>query len=82
MTTVSILELNEKIQEDDSITSYEFHEYSPQVGSNLNNPGELRITIENQDEFFYPSESYITIEGQLNKTVESAVYVDTDIIKL
>lgn len=82
MTTVNILKLNEKIVEDESITSYEFHEYFPQVGSNLNNQGELRITIENQDEFFYPSESYITVEGHLIKAADSSVYDDANIITL
>ena len=82
MTTKDILNLKENIAEDESITSYEFHEYFPQVGTDLNHRGELRFTIENQDEFFYPSESYITVEGQLTKVAASAAYVDEDIITL
>ena len=82
MATKDILNLKENIAEDESITSYEFHEYFPQVGTDLNHRGELRFTIENQDEFFYPSESYITVEGQLTKVAASAAYVDEDIITL
>ena len=82
MTTKEILDITEKFQEDESITSYEYHEYSPQTGANLNNVGEIRITIENQDEFYYPSSSYITIEGQLVKNADGANYADADVISL
>ncbi len=67
MATEQIFNIKEKIIEDESISSYEFHEYTPQTGVNLNNQGEIRIVIENQDEFFLPSEAYLTIEGQLQK---------------
>ena len=35
--------------EDASIEEYEHHEYEPITGTNLNNPGEIRINIETQD---------------------------------
>ena len=31
--------------QDESIESYETHEYEPIAGANLNNPGEIRIYI-------------------------------------
>ena len=69
----------DKIDEDDSITSLEFHEYSAQTGVKLNNQGEIRITIESQDEFFLPCEGYLTFEGQLQK-VDGTAYGDKDVV--
>ena len=34
---------------DESIEEYEYHEYDPITGSNLNNGGDIRISIESQD---------------------------------
>ena len=82
MTTQQIFDIKEKFAEDNSISSLEFHEYGPQTGVNLNNQGEIRITIENQDEFFLPSEAYLTIEGQLQKRADGSAYADTDVVTL
>ena len=48
---------------------------------NLNNQGEIRITIESQDEFFLPSEAYLTFEGQLQKS-DGTLYADADVVTL
>ena len=82
MATKQIFNIQEKFAEDNSISSLEFYEYGPQTGVNLNNQGEIRITIENQDEFFLPSEAYLTIEGQLQKRADGSAYVDADVIAL
>ena len=42
----------------------------PITGTNLNNPGEIRINIETQDLFTHPSESYLIFEGRLTKTMD------------
>ena len=34
---------------DDIIEEYEYHEYDPITGTNLNNGGDIRISIESQD---------------------------------
>ena len=81
MATEQIFNIKEKIDEDDSITSLEYHEYGPQTGVNLNNQGEIRITIESQDEFFLPSEAYLTFEGQLQKS-DGTLYVDANVVAL
>ncbi len=81
MATEKIFNIKDKIDEDESISSFEYHEYTPQSGINLNNQGEIRITIETQDEFFLPSEAYLTIEGQLQKN-DGTAYVDADVITL
>jgi len=82
MATQQIFDIKEKFAEDDSISSLEFHEYGPQTGVNLNNQGEIRITIENQDEFFLPSKAYLTIEGQLQKSADGSAYADVDVVTL
>ena len=40
---------------DESIEEYEYHEYEPITGTSLNNGGDVRINIESQDLFTYPS---------------------------
>ena len=64
---MDILKIDETFAKDESIEEYEYHEYEPITGANLNNPGEIRITVETQDTFYHPSESYLIIEGQLTK---------------
>ena len=64
----SILRITDPILKDDSIDKYEEIAYEPIAGTNLNSPGQdIRITIETQDIFTHPSESYLIIEGVLLK---------------
>ena len=44
---------------DESIEEYEYHEYEPITGTSLINGGDIRISIESQDIFTLPSESYL-----------------------
>ena len=46
---MDILKFTESPMTDECIEEYEFHEYEPVTGTNLNNPGEIRINIETQD---------------------------------
>ena len=77
----SILRINEPILIDDSIDKYEYFEYYPVVGTNINNIGDIRINIESQDIFTHPSESFLLIEGRLTK-VDGTDYADNDNISL
>ena len=61
----SILNFLEKYIESDAIKSYEYSEYQPTSGSNLNIPGNNNIHIENQDEFYHPRRRYLLVEGNL-----------------
>ena len=63
----SILEIQEKIVETDAIKSYEYNEYLPTSGSNLNIPGTITIHIECQDEFYHPRRSCLLVEGDVTK---------------
>ena len=59
-----ILQITEDIPVDDSIYEYEYKEYNPIVGTDLNR-GSIVLTIESQDIYTHPSESFLVIEGQL-----------------
>ena len=64
----SILRITDPILKDDSIDRYEEIVYEPVAGTNLNAPGQdIRLTIETQDIFTHPSESYLIVEGRLLK---------------
>ena len=78
----SILRITDPILIDDSIDKYEDTQYEPVVGTNLNSPGQdIRLTIETQDIFTHPSESYLIIEGELKKN-DNNRYADNDPIAL
>ena len=66
MANSDILNFTEEIIVDEEIERYEFHEYES-VNKILDNTGEIRITIEQQDLFTLPSEAYILVEGRLLK---------------
>ena len=73
----SILRITDPILKDDSIDKYEEIAYEHIAGTNLNSPGQdIRITIETQDVFTHPSESYLIIEGQLVRSDTGNPYVD------
>ena len=59
-----ILQITEDIPVDDSIYEYEYKEYNPITGSDFNR-GSIVITIESQDIYTHPAESFLNIEGQL-----------------
>ena len=78
----SILRITDPILSDDSIDKYEDIEYEPVAGTNLNSSGaDIRLTIETQDIFTHPSESFLIIEGQLLKN-DNNRYADNDPISL
>ena len=62
-----ILKFTETPIIDESIKEYEYHEYDPITGTNLNNGGDIRISIESQDVFAHPSQSCLIFEGRLTK---------------
>ena len=67
---------------DDAYEKIDFHEYSSQTGVNLNTDhGDIRIVIQNQDQFLLPSKSYIYIEAQLLQE-DGTEYAEADEITL
>ena len=68
----SILRITDPILKDDGIDKYEEIAYEHVVGTNLNASGQdIRLTIETQDIFTHPSESYLIIEGQSVRNVNA-----------
>ena len=80
--TESILNFLEKYTESDAIKSYEYNEYQPTSGSNLNISGNITIHIENQDEFFHPRRSYLLVEGNLLKAGAGGIYAGNAAVAL
>ena len=78
---MDILKINDIPMQDESIESYETHEYEPVTGTSLNNPGEIRINIETQDLYTHPSESYLVVEGRLTKN-DDTLYANADNVAL
>ena len=61
-----ILQITEDIPVDDSIYEYKYKEYNPIVGTDLNR-GSIVLTIESQDIYTHPAESFLVIEGELRR---------------
>ena len=81
-----ILQITEDIPVDDSIYEYEYKEYNPIVGIDLNR-GSIVLTIESQDIYTHPAESFLVIEGQLAAPVAPPLagvgpYADADVVTL
>ena len=76
-----ILQITEDIPVDDSIYEYEYKEYNPITGTDVNR-GSIVITIEAQDIYTHPAESFLVIEGQLKRINNNERYVEDDKIAL
>ena len=85
-----ILQITEDIPVDDSIYDYEYKEYNPIAGTNVNR-GSIVITIEAQDIYTHPSESSLIIDGRLRRTDprpnppnvnDPNALIDTDVVTL
>ena len=57
--TPDILKFTDSPIIDECIEEYEYHEYERITDTCLNNGGDGRISIESQDVFTHPSESYL-----------------------
>ena len=76
-----ILQITEDIPVDDSIYEYEYKEYNPIAGTDLNR-GSIVLTIEAQDIYTHPAESYLIVEGQLKRINNNERYVEDDKVAL
>ena len=78
----SILRITDPIPSDNSIDRYEEIVYEPIAGTSLNASGQdIRLTIETQDIFTHPSESYLIIEGRLIKADNNS-YGNNDLVSI
>src|SRR5271157_5389653 len=70
-----MLDISEPHLYDESISSINFYEYTPQTQANNNTNGhQISITINNQDIYSLPSKSYISIKGQVRRADNSNAY--------
>ena len=76
-----ILQITEDIPVDDSIYEYEYKEYNPIAGAPLNR-GSIVLTIESQDIYTHPAESFLIVEGKLVKKADGGVYDADTLITL
>ena len=85
-----ILQITEDIPVDDSIYEYEYKEYNPIAGTNYNR-GSIVITIESQDIYTHPAESFLVIDGRLRRETapnnpadvnDPLRYEDADVVTL
>ena len=76
-----ILQITEDIPVDDSIYEYEYKEYNPIAGAPLNR-GSIVLTIESQDIYTHPAESFLIVEGKLVKHADESVYDADTLITL
>ena len=76
-----ILQITEDIPVDDSIYEYEYKEYNPIAGAPLNR-GSIVLTIESQDIYTHPAESFLIVEGKLVKKADGGVYDANTLITL
>ena len=60
---------------------YEYHEYDRITGTTLNYGGDIRISIESQEVFAHPSESYLIFEDRLTKA-DGTAYANADEVAL
>ena len=74
-----ILKFSDNFAVDESISSKQTYAFNPITGTQLNNPGSITITVQNSDNFYLPSESWLEFEGELKKST-TGNYTDTDLI--
>jgi hypothetical protein len=70
---VDILDIGADIDFETSVTGVEYRTHEAFTGSKFDKNDEIRISIQNQDSYTLPSESYIYLEGMLTQSDNSAV---------
>src|SRR5579863_1291840 len=78
-----MLDVSEPHLYDESISSMNFYEYTPQTQANNNTAGhQISIVINNQDIYSLPSKSYVSIKGQIRRADNNNAYAAADEIAL
>jgi len=78
-----MLDINEPHLYDESISSMNFYEYTPQTQANNNTAGQqISMIINNQDIYTLPSKSYISFKGQIRRADNNNAYAAANEITL
>jgi hypothetical protein len=67
MNSINLLDVTSKPRYDDLLISSKYIMHYPLASSTYATCDEIRFQIENQNDFWLPSQSYITIEGTITK---------------
>ena len=68
-----MLDINEPHLYDESISSMNFYEYTPQTQANNNTAGQqISMIINNQDIYTLPSKIYISFKGWSNQVFQGS----------
>ena len=74
-----VLNVTAKTIEDESIYSLDYFPFNPIAGTDYNNPGIIQINIENQDEYFLPSKSWLQIDADLLTDAGARIAAGTNV---
>jgi len=78
-----MLDINEPHLYDESISSMNFYEYTPQTQANNNTAGQqISMIINNQDMYTLPSKSYLAFKGQIRRADNNNAFVAANEITL
>lgn len=70
--TAEILQIKRPNRRQDDIVSHQYHTYAP-YSTSFNNNDEIRITIQLQDLYVQPSESYLLIEFTAGRAADAVI---------
>ena len=76
---MDVLKVEGEVQEDNSIFSQQPFPFNPITGTQYNNAGIIQINIENQAEYFLPSQSWLQIDGRLLRANDRAYVAGTNV---
>lgn len=63
----NILDIDSRINSNDTIVDFEWHSHSPYSSNSYGNSDEIRIPVHQQDMYTLPNKSFILIEGNIKK---------------
>lgn len=75
---MDIVEWKQTAGVDTSIEKINTYEYEPHQGTRLNDVGDIRIMIQNEDQFIHPARSHLYFEGELVQARGGAKYTDDE----
>lgn len=68
-----ILDINNEVRFDESITDFEWHSHLPYSSNSFLNSDEIRIPVHQTDVYTLPSKSFLIVEGKINKVLNNEI---------
>lgn len=76
-----LLNIKVPVVVDDSVAHYDIHAHLPYSPSGYRNSEDIRICIQNQDQYLLPSKSSLHIQGKLTQPNGDAIAADTVLVR-